>query len=282
VVIEDDVEIGANTTIDRATLGSTIIRRGVKLDNLIQIGHNVEIGENTVIVAQTGIAGSTKVGKNCIIGGQVGIVGHISIANGTKIAAQSGIGSTIKEENTTVQGSPAYNIGEYRRSYVLFKNLPVLNNKISEMEKIVYGSDIPVSLNGINTGENNTKYKVIFPQLFYSIIGICFDVYSSHGRYAQEKQYADAIELKLKQSNIPFQREYLVGKSENGNNFIIDNKVILNAKAISYLSKDEYEQAQQYLQSTDKMLGLLVNFRARYFKPIQIFRVNNDIRNNPE
>lgn len=95
VVIEDNVEIGANTAIDRATLGSTIIRKGVKMDNLIQIGHNAEIGENTVIVAQTGVAGSTKVGKNCIIGGQVGIVGHITIADGVKIAAQSGIGNSI-------------------------------------------------------------------------------------------------------------------------------------------------------------------------------------------
>ena len=102
VIIEDGVEIGSNTTIDRATLGSTIIRKGAKLDNLIQIGHNSEIGENTIIVSQTGIAGSTKVGKNCIIGGQVGIVGHISIADGTKIAAQSGIGNTIKEENLSL------------------------------------------------------------------------------------------------------------------------------------------------------------------------------------
>lgn len=137
VVIEDNVEIGSNTTIDRATLGSTVIRKGVKLDNLIQIGHNVEIGENTVIVAQTGVAGSTKIGKNCIIGGQVGIVGHITIADGTRIAAQSGIGSSIKEENTTVQGSPAFNIGEYRRSYVLFKNLPDVNERIKSLEKII-------------------------------------------------------------------------------------------------------------------------------------------------
>ena len=137
VIIEDNVEIGSNTTIDKATLGSTIIRKGAKLDNLIQIGHNAEIGENTIIVAQTGVAGSTKVGKNCIIGGQVGIVGHITIADGTKIAAQSGIGNSIKEENTTVQGSPAYSIGEYKRSYVLYKNLPNLNDRINELEKIL-------------------------------------------------------------------------------------------------------------------------------------------------
>lgn len=137
VVIEDNVEIGSNTTIDKATLGSTIIRKGAKLDNLIQIGHNAEIGENTIIVAQTGVSGSTKVGKNCIIGGQVGIVGHITIADGTKIAAQSGIGNSIKEENTTVQGSPAFSIGEYKRSYVLFKNFPDLNDRIKSLEKIL-------------------------------------------------------------------------------------------------------------------------------------------------
>jgi UDP-3-O-[3-hydroxymyristoyl] glucosamine N-acyltransferase len=137
VIIEDNVEIGSNTTIDKATLGSTIIRKSAKLDNLIQIGHNAEIGENTIIVAQTGVAGSTKVGKNCIIGGQVGIVGHITIADGTKIAAQSGIGNSIKEENTTVQGSPAFSIGEYKRSYVLFKNFPDVNDRIKSLEKIL-------------------------------------------------------------------------------------------------------------------------------------------------
>ncbi|MFH1005507.1 MAG: UDP-3-O-(3-hydroxymyristoyl)glucosamine N-acyltransferase [Bacteroidota bacterium] len=136
VIIEDNVEIGSNTTIDRATLGSTIIRKGAKLDNLIQIAHNVEIGENTMIAAQVGVAGSAKVGKNCMIGGQAGITGHITIADGVKIAAQSGIGSSITEENTTVQGSPAFVIGDYRRSYVLFKNLPKLQNKIKELEKL--------------------------------------------------------------------------------------------------------------------------------------------------
>ncbi|TAL61272.1 MAG: UDP-3-O-(3-hydroxymyristoyl)glucosamine N-acyltransferase [Bacteroidetes bacterium] len=137
VILENNVEIGSNTTIDRATLGSTIIRKGAKLDNLIQIGHNAEIGENTIIVSQTGVAGSTKVGKNCIIGGQVGIVGHITIADGTKIAAQSGIGNTISEENTTVQGSPAFSIGEYKRSYVLFRNFPDMNDRIKSLEKIL-------------------------------------------------------------------------------------------------------------------------------------------------
>ncbi len=124
VVIEDWVEIGANTTIDRATIGSTIIRRGAKLDNLIQVAHNVEIGENTVIAAQTGISGSAKIGKNCMVGGQVGIVGHITIADGVKIAAQSGIQSSITKARSIYQGSPAFEISEYRRAYVCFKKLP--------------------------------------------------------------------------------------------------------------------------------------------------------------
>ena len=136
VIIEDHVEIGANTTIDRATMGSTIIRRGVKLDNLIQIAHNVEIGENTVIAAQAGVAGSTKIGKNCLIGGQVGIIGHLVIGNGVKIAAQSGIGNNLAD-NEIVQGSPAFGIGDYKRSYVMFRNLPNLADKIKELEKKV-------------------------------------------------------------------------------------------------------------------------------------------------
>lgn len=135
VIIEDHVEVGANTCIDRATLGSTVIKKGVKLDNLIQIAHNVEVGENTVIAAQTGVAGSTKIGKNCMIGGQVGIVGHIKIADGVKIAAQSGIGHSIKEENSIVQGSPAISIGDYKRSYVLFRKLPSLNDAIGDLKK---------------------------------------------------------------------------------------------------------------------------------------------------
>lgn len=135
VVIEDNVEIGSNVSIDRATLGSTIIRRGVKLDNLIQIAHNVEIGENTVIAGQTGVAGSTKVGKNCMIAAQVGIIGHIRIADGVKIAGQSGIGATIEKEGEIVQGSPAFPVGEYKRSYVLFKNLPRLNDRIKDLEQ---------------------------------------------------------------------------------------------------------------------------------------------------
>ena len=137
VVIEDYVEIGANTAIDRATLGSTIIRKGVKLDNLIQIAHNVEIGENTVIAAQTGVAGSTKIGKDCMIGGQVGIVGHITIADKVKIAAQSGIGSSITTEGEIVQGSPAFNIGDYKRTYVVFRKLPALEKRIKELEQMI-------------------------------------------------------------------------------------------------------------------------------------------------
>jgi UDP-3-O-[3-hydroxymyristoyl] glucosamine N-acyltransferase len=135
VIIEDHVEVGANTTIDRATIGSTIIRKGVKLDNLIQVAHNVEIGENTVIAAQTGIAGSTKIGKDCMIGGQVGIVGHLVIADKVKIAAQSGIGNSITKEGEIVQGSPAFGIGDYKRSYVMFRKLPELGDRIKELEK---------------------------------------------------------------------------------------------------------------------------------------------------
>jgi UDP-3-O-[3-hydroxymyristoyl] glucosamine N-acyltransferase len=135
VILEDFVEIGSNTTIDRATLGSTIIRKGVKLDNLIQVAHNVEIGENTVIAAHAAIAGSTKIGKNCMIGGQVGIIGHIKIADGVKIAAQSGVGNTIDKEGEIVQGSPSFPIGEYKRSYVLFRSLPKLSEKLRLLEK---------------------------------------------------------------------------------------------------------------------------------------------------
>lgn len=135
VIIEDHVEVGSNTTIDRATLGSTIIRKGVKLDNLIQVAHNVEIGENTVIAAQTGIAGSTKIGRDCMIGGQVGIVGHITIADGTKIAAQSGVGHSIKDPNTIVQGSPAFAIMDYKKAYIGFMKLPELIKQVAQLEK---------------------------------------------------------------------------------------------------------------------------------------------------
>ncbi len=135
VILEDEVEVGSNTTIDRATLGSTIIRKGAKIDNLVQIAHNVEIGENTVIAAQTGISGSTKVGKNCMFGGQVGLIGHITIADEVKIAAQSGVGKSITQRGEIVQGSPAFDISSYRKSYVHFKNLHNLKTKVDEIEQ---------------------------------------------------------------------------------------------------------------------------------------------------
>jgi UDP-3-O-[3-hydroxymyristoyl] glucosamine N-acyltransferase len=134
VLIEDYVDIGAGTTIDRATLGSTIIKKGVKLDNQIQIAHNVEIGENTVIAAQTGIAGSTKIGKNCMIGGQVGIVGHIVIGDNVKIQAQTGVLKSLKD-NEVVQGSPAIGYNNYFKSYIHFKNLPQIAKSINNIEK---------------------------------------------------------------------------------------------------------------------------------------------------
>ena len=135
VVLEDHVEIGANVAIDRATMGSTIIRKGVKLDNLIQIAHNVEVGENSVMAAQTGISGSTKVGKNCMFGGQVGLAGHLKIANGTKIGAQGGILGDVKEENTAIIGSPAIEVKQFLRSSVIFKKLPEMKLKIDSLEK---------------------------------------------------------------------------------------------------------------------------------------------------
>ena len=134
VILEDFVDVGAATTIDRATLGSTIIRKGVKLDNQIQIAHNVEIGKNTVIAAQTGIAGSTKIGENCQIGGQVGIVGHITIGNNVKIQAQSGIGRNVKDFEV-LQGSPALAYSDFNKSYVHFKNLPKIVKSINDLEK---------------------------------------------------------------------------------------------------------------------------------------------------
>ena len=143
VVIADRVEVGANTTIDRATMGSTIIHRGAKLDNLIQIAHNVEVGENTVMAAQTGIAGSTKIGKNCMFGGQVGITGHVKIADGVKAAAQSGIASGIKEEGMVVMGAPAYGLKDYNRSYVYFRKLPGLVSRLEALEKTMQKQSDP-------------------------------------------------------------------------------------------------------------------------------------------
>ncbi len=137
VVIEDGVEIGANTTIDRATIGSTLIKAGAKLDNLLQIAHNVEIGNNSVIAAQSGVSGSTKIGKNVMIGGQVGIVGHIQIADGSKINAQSGVSKSIKTPNSAVTGSPAYDYTAALRSQALTRNLPELEKRVKELERIL-------------------------------------------------------------------------------------------------------------------------------------------------
>jgi UDP-3-O-[3-hydroxymyristoyl] glucosamine N-acyltransferase len=137
VIIEDHVEIGANTTIDRATMGSTIIRKGVKLDNLIQVGHNVEIGENTVIAALTGIAGSCKIGKNCMIGGQVGLAGHLSIADGTKMGAKSGIAHTVSEPNQTLIGAPAVDYKLFRKMVILWQKLPEMFDSLKVLQKDV-------------------------------------------------------------------------------------------------------------------------------------------------
>jgi UDP-3-O-[3-hydroxymyristoyl] glucosamine N-acyltransferase len=137
VVLEDNVEIGANATIDRATIGSTIVRAGAKLDNLIQVAHNVEIGFNTVIAAQAGVSGSTKIGSNVMIGGQAGIVGHIHIADGSKINAQSGVSKSIKSPNAAVTGSPAFDYTSALRSQALSRNLPQMERRLKELEHLV-------------------------------------------------------------------------------------------------------------------------------------------------
>jgi len=137
VVIEDNVEIGANSTLDRATMGSTLIKSGAKLDNLIQVAHNVEVGHNTVIAAQAGVSGSTKIGNNVMIGGQAGIVGHIQIADNAKINAQSGVSKSIKVPNTAVTGSPAFEYTSALRSQAVTRNLPELEKRIIELENIV-------------------------------------------------------------------------------------------------------------------------------------------------
>jgi UDP-3-O-[3-hydroxymyristoyl] glucosamine N-acyltransferase len=137
VVVEDSVEIGANATIDRATMGSTLIKSGAKLDNLIQIAHNVEVGNNTVIAAQAGVSGSTKLGNHVMIGGQAGIVGHIQIADGTRINAQSGVSKSIKTPNTAVTGSPAFDYTSALRSQALSRNLPNLEKRLKELETLV-------------------------------------------------------------------------------------------------------------------------------------------------
>lgn len=135
VIIKEGVEIGANTCIDRATMGSTIIHKGVKLDNMIQVAHNVEIGENTVIASHTAIAGSSKVGKNCMIGGQVAIAGHLSIANHVKIAGKTGIAKSVKKNGEILQGPLAFNLKDFQRSYIFFRQLPMLAKRIEKLEK---------------------------------------------------------------------------------------------------------------------------------------------------
>ena len=149
VVIEDHVHIGANTVVDCATFhgDSTIIRKGVKLDNLIQIAHNVEIGKNTVIAAQSGVSGSTKIGENCVLAGQVGVVGHLEIGDNTTIAAQSGVTKSFKEGNTIILGSPSFDRKEYLRSYAVFRNLPDISSRLKQLEKVMANLPIPASPN---------------------------------------------------------------------------------------------------------------------------------------
>lgn len=134
VVLKDHVSIGANTTVDRATLGSTVIEKGVKLDNLIQIGHNVVVGENTVMAAQVGVAGSSKLGKNMMIGGQAGIIGHLTIADGVMIGGQSGVGKSVRKEGEILLGSPAFESEDYKKAYMGFRRLPFILNKLRELE----------------------------------------------------------------------------------------------------------------------------------------------------
>jgi UDP-3-O-[3-hydroxymyristoyl] glucosamine N-acyltransferase len=136
VIIEDDVEIGANTTIDCGTMDATIIRKGTKIDNLVQIAHNCEIGENSIIAAQTGLAGSTKVGKNCMFAGQVGVVGHLTIGDNVQIGAQSGVTKSIKD-NQIVLSSPAFNYKDAIKTYTVFRNLPKLRQELNQLLKDV-------------------------------------------------------------------------------------------------------------------------------------------------
>lgn len=135
VILEDNVSIGSNSTIDCATMGSTILRKGVKIDNLVQIAHNVEIGENTVIAAQTGVAGSTKIGKNCVLGGQVGVNGHITIADGTKAGGKAGITKSVRKAGTALNGNPAFDATEYLRSMAVLRKLPALEKQIKALEE---------------------------------------------------------------------------------------------------------------------------------------------------
>lgn len=135
VVLEDNVEVGANATIDRATMGSTILRKGVKIDNLVQVAHNVEVGENTVMAAQCGVAGSSKIGKQCMFGGQVGVAGHLHIADGTMLGAQTGISGNIKSPNQAFQGSPHMSAADFKRSSIALKQLPDLRLKVYDLER---------------------------------------------------------------------------------------------------------------------------------------------------
>ncbi len=135
VIIEDNVEIGANSCVDRATMGSTIIRKGVKLDNLIQIGHNVEVGENTVMAGQSGVAGSTKIGRDCMIGGQVAVSGHLTVANGVKLGGKTGVNASIKKENEIMIGAPAQNYSDFMKCYVVFRRLPDLKRDLDAVKK---------------------------------------------------------------------------------------------------------------------------------------------------
>jgi UDP-3-O-[3-hydroxymyristoyl] glucosamine N-acyltransferase len=137
VIIGNNVNIGANTNVDCSTMGSTIIGDGVKLDNLIQIGHNVELGKNTILVAQSGIAGSTKIGENCVIGGQCAVVGHITVADGTKVGGQSGVTKSIKKPNTAVNGTPAFDYSDNLKALAVFKRLPEMAKNIDELKKLV-------------------------------------------------------------------------------------------------------------------------------------------------
>ena len=149
VILEPDVEVGANTVIDRATMGATILRRGVKLDNLIQIAHNVEVGENSAIAAQAGVAGSTKLGKGVMVGGQTGFVGHIQVADGVQVQAQSGVARSVKQPNAKLYGSPSLDYTNYLKSYAVFKNLPELQKKVHELERLLHSLRNGEQSNGV-------------------------------------------------------------------------------------------------------------------------------------
>ncbi|GAA4350330.1 UDP-3-O-(3-hydroxymyristoyl)glucosamine N-acyltransferase [Hymenobacter saemangeumensis] len=143
VVLEDNVSIGANATVDCATLGSTIIRQGSKIDNLVQLAHNVEVGQNTVIAAQSGVSGSTKIGSNCVLAGQTGLAGHLTLANKTTVTAQSGVGKSVKEEGVLLQGSPAFNLRDSLRANAVFRHLPVLQQRLERLEKALNATEKP-------------------------------------------------------------------------------------------------------------------------------------------